>query len=484
MDTLNLPPLPDYKLIALPPLVPPIPDKLLTLLLPIAAYWILSMIFHWIDTKDLFSQYRLHTPAEVLKRNHVSRWEVVRDVILQQMIQTVVGTLLGMTEPDDFYGKEDYDLAVWARRIRMMQRAIPGLLSLVSINANGLAKNMAGSHPTLAGALSGGVYPSLVEAVTVSNGNQVSIPTFATWEVFVAKAIYWYIVPAIQFGIAIFIVDTWQYFLHRAMHMNKWLYTTFHSRHHRLYVPYAFGALYNHWFEGFLLDILGASIAFKVAGMSTRQGMWFFTGSTIKTVDDHCGYSLPWDPLQHLTSNNAGYHDIHHQSWGIKTNFSQPFFTFWDRTLGTVWAGGDNSARYERAKIAAQRLVEKDSPITNTSPSESNTSDHRPYQDALNEAKELSTTPLSFQQPQPPSGKATQQAAASREQVLDDLHDGGRQILIEEAAEEKEARSMMRRSNRRRTASSLTQSESLRGLRERVTMHGRTGGILGMESSR
>jgi len=420
----------------------------------------------------------------VLKRNHVSRWEVVRDVVLQQIIQTVVGTLLGMTEPDDFYGKEDYDLAVWARRIRMMERAIPGLLSLVSINANGLAKNMAGSHPTMAGALSGGIYPSLMEATTLSNGDQVSVPSFATWEMLAAKSMYWYIVPAIQFGIAIFIVDTWQYFLHRAMHMNKWLYTTFHSRHHRLYVPYAFGALYNHWFEGFLLDTLGASIAFKVAGMSTRQGMWFFTCSTIKTVDDHCGYSLPWDPLQHLTSNNAGYHDIHHQSWGIKTNFSQPFFTFWDRFLGTVWTGGDISARYERAKIAAQRLVDKDSHTISTVPSENDTLDHRPYQDALQEAKELQTIPLTFQQPQPPSGKATQQAAASREQVLDDHHDGGRQILIEEAAEEKEARSMIRKSNRRRTASSLTQSESLRGLRERVTMHGRTGGILGMESSR
>ena len=83
-------------------------------------------------------------------------------------------------------------------------------------------------------------------------------------------------------------------------------------------MPYAFGALYNHPVEGFLLDTLGALIAYKVAGMSTRQGMWFFTGCTFKTVDDHCGYALPWDPLQHLTSNNAGYHDIHHQSWGIK----------------------------------------------------------------------------------------------------------------------------------------------------------------------
>ena len=110
-----------------------------------------------------------------------------------------------------------------------------------------------------------------------------------------------------------FIIDTWQYFLHRSMHMNTYLYKKFHSYHHRLYVPYAFGALYNHPLEGFLLDTLGAGIAEFVVGMSTREAMLLFTVSTLKTVDDHCGYSLPYDPLQMFSGNNADYHDIHHQ---------------------------------------------------------------------------------------------------------------------------------------------------------------------------
>jgi len=138
------------------------------------------------------------------------------------------------------------------------------------------------------------------------------------------------------------------------MHINRWLYTTFHSRHHRLYVPYAYGALYNHPFEGFLLDSLGAAIAFKAAGMNIRQGTFFFTFSTIKTVDDHCGYAFPWDPLQLITSNNAAYHDIHHQTWGIKTNFSQPFFTFWDRLLNTRYEGS-RSDRLADKKRATER---------------------------------------------------------------------------------------------------------------------------------
>lgn len=85
--------------------------------------------------------------------------------------------------------------------------------------------------------------------------------------------------------------------------------------------------------------------------------MVFFVASTLKTVDDHCGYALPWDPLQHISSNNAGYHDIHHQSWGIKTNFSQPFLTFWDRALGTVWTG-ETAGKYETSRKAAQFKVD------------------------------------------------------------------------------------------------------------------------------
>lgn len=74
---------------------------------------------------------------------------------------------------------------------------------------------------------------------------------------------------------------------------------------------YAFGALYNHPLEGFILDTLGSVLAESGAGMTTRQAMLFFALSTWKTVDDHCGFALPWDPVQHLFGNNADYHDIH-----------------------------------------------------------------------------------------------------------------------------------------------------------------------------
>ncbi|OAL38994.1 hypothetical protein AYO20_01745 [Fonsecaea nubica] len=405
----DLPGLPPYTLKPRPSMIPGISDPLLQLLAPIIAYWVVSLFFHILDTYDLCSQYRLHTPAEVLKRNHVTRFEVLRDVIIQQIVQTVFGLIIASFDPVETIGKEDYDIAVWAQRLRLAERYIPTLLGFIGLDAMSLGRKLQPDYPQLAGALVGGIY---------------STPSFASWEMTTAKSIYWVGIPLIQFAVATLIVDTWQYFLHRAMHMNKFLYTTFHSRHHRLYVPYAYGALYNHPLEGFMLDTLGTGVAYLTTGMTIRQGMWFFTISSIKTVDDHCGYAFPWDPLQHITSNNAAYHDVHHQSWGIKTNFSQPFFTFWDRLLNTAWTGGDVSARYQRDRIAAQKKVDAD---------------------AAAAAANIVNSPIIDK------GHAEHQAQSSQRQVLDDKENAGPQALEEEAREEQEVKQALRRSTRRKS---------------------------------
>jgi len=144
-------------------------------------------------------------------------------------------------------------------------------------------------------------------------------------------------IPAqiVQIIIAMFVMDTWQYFVHRYMHQNKFLYRHIHSQHHRLVVPYAIGALYNHPLEGLLLDTLGGAISFLVSGMTARTAVIFFCFAVIKTVDDHCGLWLPGNIFHLFFQNNTAYHDIHHQLHGTKFNYSQPFFSIWDRLLGT-----------------------------------------------------------------------------------------------------------------------------------------------------
>ncbi|OMO79031.1 sphingoid base hydroxylase 2 [Corchorus capsularis] len=87
--------------------------------------------------------------------------------------------------------------------------------------------------------------------------------------------------------------------------------------------------------EGLLIDTVGGAVAFVLSGMSLRTSIFFFSFVSIKIVDDHCGFSLPGNPIHFFFKNNAVYHDVHHQNYGAKYNFSQPFFVMWDKILGT-----------------------------------------------------------------------------------------------------------------------------------------------------
>jgi sphinganine C4-monooxygenase len=222
----ELPPLPDYTLELLPSLVPWTSDAVLQVAFPIIGYWVVSLVYHLIDVYDVLSQYRLHTPAEVLKRNHVSRYEVFRDVIIQQVIQTIAGLLVSYTDAPATYGSANYDVAWYAQKIRLAQRAIPAVLATVGLNPSALASKVSASQPMLAGALSGGHYSGLLQTITVA-GQPTVAPAFASWELKMASIIYYFAVPALQFAGGIIIMDTWEYAVHRAMHMNKWLYGRF-----------------------------------------------------------------------------------------------------------------------------------------------------------------------------------------------------------------------------------------------------------------
>lgn len=142
-------------------------------------------------------------------------------------------------------------------------------------------------------------------------------------------------VTILKFVSAMFILDSWEYMMHRTYHTFPILYKYIHAQHHALVVPYAYGALYNNPIEGLVSETIGGSIAFLATGMTPRMSIYFFTLATIKTVDDHCGFWLPWSPFQYFFANNAPLHDIHHQLYGGKYNFTAPFFLCWDRILGT-----------------------------------------------------------------------------------------------------------------------------------------------------
>lgn len=68
-------------------------DRYLALAGPILGYWVLSLIFHLIDTAQLpyFEKRRIHESPEVLSRNKATIGQVVRAVAVQQVLQTILG---------------------------------------------------------------------------------------------------------------------------------------------------------------------------------------------------------------------------------------------------------------------------------------------------------------------------------------------------------------------------------------------------------
>ncbi|KAG1723728.1 fatty acid hydroxylase superfamily-domain-containing protein [Suillus paluster] len=285
-----------------------IPDIYVALAAPVLAYWFTSLIFHCLDISrwKWLDKYRIHESEEVKSRNLATPREVVWAVIIQQITQTMLG-LVWLTESPEI------SVARCQSEMKDLGR------TLVSVVIRLLGEETGVKFLELRG------------------------PEMTHW-------LYWWGIPAAQILFAMFIVDTWQYLLHRLMHTNKYLYKKIHSVHHKLHVPYAFGALYNHPVEGFLLDSLGSGVAECLARLSVRQSIFLFAFSTCKTVDDHCGYNFPFDPFQMMSGNNADYHDIHHQTIGIKSNFSQPFFVHWDALLGTRMTRKDIQQRRQKVK--------------------------------------------------------------------------------------------------------------------------------------
>lgn len=140
-----------------------------------------------------------------------------------------------------------------------------------------------------------------------------------------------------------------------------------HSVHHRIYVPYAYGALYSSLIEAFIVDTIGTTLTFYLSGLPTLPATWFATLSIIKSVNDHSGYNFPYNPFNYLSTNTTDFHDVHHQSWGFKYNYSQVYLTIWvsraiiynvesklteiqDDLLGTTMPAEEVAARRKRAE--------------------------------------------------------------------------------------------------------------------------------------
>ncbi|GFS46717.1 sphingoid base hydroxylase 2 [Actinidia rufa] len=327
-------------------------DEAMGTFAPIVVYWLYAGFYQVLPPLD---SYRLHTRKEEEEKNLVPLWSVVKGVLLQQIVQAIVAHGLFLRKQWAEQKCNPWEITGSTQLVAVCrgsesessvreQRAVSGVRICYGALRAQRAKRVVLFDPEnerLSRKLAEGKYGSdgvveedevlldswyrqrpLVEVTSQASSSEVTVQPSLPIQI-------------VQIVIAMLVMDTWQYFVHRYMHQNKFLYRHVHSQHHRLVVPYAIGALYNHPLEGLLLDTFGGALSFLVSGMTARTAVIFFCFAVIKTVDDHCGLWLPGNIFHLFFQNNTAYHDIHHQLQGTKYNYSQPFFPIWDKLLGT-----------------------------------------------------------------------------------------------------------------------------------------------------
>ncbi len=96
---------------------------------------------------------------------------------------------------------------------------------------------------------------------------------------------------------------------HWLMHANKWLYKNVHKIHHEFTSPNAFAAIYCHWFEFIVSDLIPQSFGLFLVNAHLSTVLTWVCLSIIGTQTHHSGFKFPWAGKDHQPK----YHDLHHQ---------------------------------------------------------------------------------------------------------------------------------------------------------------------------
>jgi sterol desaturase/sphingolipid hydroxylase (fatty acid hydroxylase superfamily) len=89
----------------------------------------------------------------------------------------------------------------------------------------------------------------------------------------------------VRFLCAMVVLDAWQFAFHRLFHEVDWLYKHVHVWHHKMYVPFAYGGLYQHPFEMLIMDTLSGLVSVSAVGafcMLCTHTPCFFTANTVR----------------------------------------------------------------------------------------------------------------------------------------------------------------------------------------------------------
>ncbi len=183
-----------------------------------------GLTFHYIDTRKFLSKYKLHTPAEDLTKNRATRRDVIKFALIQQAAQCLLGYLTTVTEP---FVPHDYGIALWAQKIRYFGIIVREVARCAGLDLKWIITESQGYGVGYTTAFAQDIWSSHISNFSQAVAEHTDGPTanFSTWELLTARLLYWLVVPLFQYISAMVLADTFQYFTHRAFHVNKWLYS-------------------------------------------------------------------------------------------------------------------------------------------------------------------------------------------------------------------------------------------------------------------
>ncbi|XP_017296241.1 cholesterol 25-hydroxylase-like protein [Kryptolebias marmoratus] len=138
-----------------------------------------------------------------------------------------------------------------------------------------------------------------------------------------------------QVLVCLLLFDFQSFIWHLLHHKVPWLYRNFHKLHHTYTSTWALTTEYSGAWETLSLAFFAAANPLLL-GCHPLTEMAFFVLNIWLSVEDHCGYDLPWATHRLVPLGlygGARHHDLHHLK--SKYNFA-PYFTHWDRLFGTL----------------------------------------------------------------------------------------------------------------------------------------------------
>ncbi|KAM6897041.1 cholesterol 25-hydroxylase-like protein [Xenentodon cancila] len=166
--------------------------------------------------------------------------------------------------------------------------------------------------------------------------------------IFPLTVLHWYLLPGhlpahapplphllAQVLVCLLLFDFQSFTWHLLHHKVPWLYRSFHKVHHSYTSTSALTAEYSGAWETLSLGFFAASTPILL-GCHPLTELAFFLLNIWLSVEDHCGYDLPWATHRLVPLGlygGARHHDLHH----LKSNCNYaPYFTHWDRLAGTL----------------------------------------------------------------------------------------------------------------------------------------------------